>query len=57
MPLAPFVIDLASMDVAYRAVVLAGLGLLLLVSAYLVARFRGPRAGPTGITGGPHPAG
>ena len=33
-----FVIDLAAMDVAYRAVVLAALGLLLLVSAYLFTR-------------------
>lgn len=47
-----FVIDLAAMDVAYRAVVLAALGLLLLISAFLFTRFRGPRAGPTGITGG-----
>lgn len=52
-----FVIDLASMDVAYRAVVFAGLGLLLLASAYLVTRFRGPRGGPTDVAGGPHPAG
>ena len=51
-----FVIDLASMDVAYRAVVLAGLGVLLLASAYLFTRFRGPRAGSSGIGGGPHPA-
>jgi len=47
-----FVIDLAAMDVAYRAVVLAALGLLLLVSAWLFTRFRGPRAGPSGISGG-----
>jgi uncharacterized membrane protein len=47
-----FVVDLAAMDVAYRAVVLAALGLLLLASAWLFTRFRGPRAGPTGITGG-----
>jgi uncharacterized membrane protein len=51
-----FVIDLASMDVAYRAVVLAGLGLLLLASAYVFTRFRGPRAGPSGLAGGPHAA-
>ncbi len=50
------IIDMASMDVAYRAVVLAGVGLLLLVSAYLWTHFRGPRSGVTGITGGPHPA-
>ena len=49
-------IDMASMDVAYRAVVLAGVGLLLLASAYLWTHFRGPRSGVTGITGGPHPA-
>ncbi len=51
------IIDMASMDVAYRAVVLAGVGLLLLVSAYLWTHFRGPRSGVTGITGGPHPVG
>jgi uncharacterized membrane protein len=50
-------IDMAAMDVAYRALVLAGVGLLLLVSAYLWTHFRGPRSGVTGITGGPHPAG
>ena len=50
------VIDMASMDVAYRAVVLAGVGLLLLVSAYLWTHFRGPRSGVSGITGGPRPA-
>jgi hypothetical protein len=37
-------------------VVLAGVGLLLLVSAYLWTHFRGPRSGVTGISGGPHPA-
>jgi hypothetical protein len=51
-----FVIDLAAMDVAYRALVLAGLGLLLLLSAYLFTHFRGPRSGAPGISGGPHPA-
>ena len=49
-------IDMASMDVAYRAVVLAGVGLLLLVSAYVWTHFRGPHSGVTGIKGGPHPA-
>ena len=38
-----FIIDLASMDVAYRALVLAGLGVLLLLSAWLFTRFRAPR--------------
>jgi uncharacterized membrane protein len=38
-----FLVDLAAMDVAYRAVVLAGLGLLLLVGAWVVTRFAGPR--------------
>ena len=41
-----FLIDLASMDVAYRALVLAGLGVLLLLSAWLFTRFRGPRETP-----------
>ena len=50
------VIDLAAMDVAYRALVLFGLGLLLLASAWLFTRFRGPRAGSSGLTGGPRPA-
>ena len=40
-----FVIDLASMDVAYRALVLTGLGVLLLLGAWLFSRFRGPRDG------------
>jgi uncharacterized membrane protein len=35
-----FLIDLASMDVAYRALVLAGLGVLLLLSAWLFTRSR-----------------
>ena len=51
-----FVIDLASMDVAYRALVLAGLGVLLLGSAFLYTHFRGPRSGATGFAGGPRPA-
>jgi uncharacterized membrane protein len=52
-----FTIDLAAMDVAYRALVLAGLGLLLLLSAWLFTHFRGPHSGATGIRGGPRPAG
>ena len=51
-----FVLDLAAMDVAYRAVVLAGLGALLLASAWLVTHLRGPRAGTPGPQG-PRPAG
>jgi uncharacterized membrane protein len=39
-----FLVDLAALDVAYRAVVLAGLGVLLLLGAWVVTRFRGPRA-------------
>ena len=39
-----FVVDLASMDVAYRAVVLAGLGVLLILAAGLFTRLRGPRS-------------
>ena len=50
-----FVIDLAAMDVAYRALVLAGLGVLLLGSAFLFTHFRGPRSGAAGLTGGPRP--
>ena len=52
-----FTIDLAAMDVAYRALVLAGLGLLLLASAWLFTHFRGPSSGASGITGGARPAG
>ena len=37
---------------AYRAIVLAGLGLLLLVSAFVVTHSRGPRPGPSGLAGG-----
>ncbi len=48
-----FVIDLAAMDVAYRALVLAGLGVLLLGSAFLFSHFRGPRSGAAGLSGGP----
>ncbi len=51
-----FVVDLAAMDVAYRALVLAGLGVLLLVSAWLFTHLRGPRAGTPGLRG-PRPAG
>ena len=46
-----FVVDLASMDVAYRAVVLAGLGVLLIVAAGLYTRLRGPRTGNGGTPG------
>jgi hypothetical protein len=46
-----FMVDLASMDVAYRAVVLAGLGALLLASAWLVTHLRGPRTGAPGAHG------
>ena len=52
-----FVIDLAALDVAYRALVLGGLGVLLLLSAYLFTHFRGPRSGASGVSGGPRPAG
>ncbi len=52
-----FVIDLAAMDVAYRALVLAGLGVLLLGSAFLFTHFRGPRSGSAGLPGGASPAG
>jgi hypothetical protein len=52
-----FVIDLAALDVAYRALVLGGLGALLLLSAYLFTHFRGPRSGASGINGGQRPAG
>jgi len=51
-----FVVDLAAMDVAYRAIVLAGLGVLLLLSAWLFTHLRGPRAGTPGLHG-PRPAG
>jgi uncharacterized membrane protein len=43
-----FAFDLAAMDVAYRAVVFAVLGVLLLLSAALVGWFRGPHAGSPG---------
>jgi uncharacterized membrane protein len=47
-----FVVDLASMDVAYRAVVLAGLGVLLMLAAGLYTRLRRPQprsaGGPKG---------
>jgi uncharacterized membrane protein len=51
-----FTVDLAAMDVAYRAIVLAGLGVLLLVSAWLFTHLRGPHAGTPGMHG-PRPAG
>ena len=51
-----FAVDLAAMDVAYRALVLAGLGVLLLASAWLFTHLRGPRAGTPGLHG-PRPAG
>jgi hypothetical protein len=44
-------IDLAALDVAYRALVLAGLGLLLLGSAYVVTRARGGAEEPV-VEGG-----
>ena len=40
-----FMVDLTAMDVAYRAVVLAGLGALQLASAWLVTHLRGPKTG------------
>ena len=52
-----FVIDLAAMDVAYRALVLAGLGVLLLASAFLFTHFRGPSSGAVRAPRGPRPAG
>ena len=51
-----FTVDLAAMDVAYRALVLAGLGVLLLASAWLFTHLRGPHAGAPGLRG-PRPAG
>jgi hypothetical protein len=50
-----FLVDLAALDVAYRVLSFAALGLLLLVSAWLFTRFRGPRSGSTGVAGGPAP--
>ncbi len=52
-----FAFDLAAMDVAYRALVLAGLGVLLLFSAWLFTHFRGPRSGAAGMHGGMRPTG
>ena len=52
-----FAIDLASMDVAYRALVLAGLGALLLLSAWLFTRYRAGRPGGSGMPGGTLPGG
>jgi uncharacterized membrane protein len=51
-----FIVDLAAMDVAYRALVLAGLGVLLLVSAWLFTHLHGPHAGTPGLRG-PRPVG
>ena len=51
-----FIVDLAAMDVAYRALVLAGLGVLLLFSAWLFTHLHGPRPGTPGLHG-PRPAG
>ena len=48
-----FVVDLAALDVAYRVLSLAALGLLLLASAWLFTRFRGPRTGEADQPGGP----
>ena len=50
-----FVVDLAAMDVAYRALVLAGLGVLLLLSAWLFTHLRGQRPGKPGGGGLPGP--
>ena len=50
-----FTVDLAAMDVAYRAVVLAGLGVLLLLSAWLFTHLRGQRPGTPGTPGLPGP--
>ncbi len=50
-----FTVDLAAMDVAYRAVVLAGLGVLLLLSAWLFTHLRGQRPGTPGAPGLPGP--
>lgn len=50
-----FTVDLAAMDVGYRAVVLAGLGVLLLLSAWLFTHLRGQRPGTPGAPGLPGP--
>ncbi len=48
-----FLVDLASLDVAYRVLSLAALGLLLLASAWMFTHFRGgPRPGASGRHGG-----
>jgi hypothetical protein len=52
-----FLVDLAAMDVAYRALVLFGLGLLLLASAWIATRSRGPRPDQETIAGGDGQAG
>jgi hypothetical protein len=49
-----FVVDLAAMDVAYRAIVLAGLGVLLLVSAWLYTHTHGPEARNARCSGPAH---
>ena len=46
-----FLVDLASLDVAYRVLSLAALGLLLLASAWLYLRFRGQRPEPARCRG------
>jgi uncharacterized membrane protein len=46
-----FLFDLAALDVAYRVLSLAALGLLLLASAYFLGRLRGPHGGPRGMPG------
>jgi hypothetical protein len=51
-----FLVDLSALDVAYRVLSFGALGLLLLVSAWLFTRFRGPRSGTTGVPGGVRPA-
>ena len=50
-----FMVDLAAMNVAYRALVLAGLGVLLLVSAWLFTHLRGQQPGTPGGGGLPGP--
>jgi uncharacterized membrane protein len=52
-----FVVDLGSMDAADRAVVLAGLGVLLLASAWLFTHLRGQHPGAAGPPRGQRPAG
>jgi uncharacterized membrane protein len=47
-----FVVDLPSLDMAYRVVSLVVFGLLLVASAYVWSRFRPPPSGDPGITPG-----